>query len=75
MSREAIEASLSATLDEVNASIEKHEVVANIIIAKEQWTIDNGMLTPTLKIKRSELEAKYKDVIAQPGLPKISWES
>ena len=75
MSREAIEASISATLDEVNASIEKHEVVANIIIAKEQWTIDNGMLTPTLKIKRTELEAKYKDVIAQPGLPKISWES
>ncbi len=73
-SKEEIESSLAATLDEVNASIEKHEYVAGIIIAKEQWTIENGMLTPTMKIKRTELEEKYKDVIAETGLPKISWE-
>ncbi len=72
--KEQIEASLAATLDEVNASIEKHEVVAAIIIAKDQWTIENGLLTPTLKIKRTELEAKYKNLIAQSGLPKVSWE-
>ncbi|MEO0368032.1 MAG: AMP-binding protein [Pseudomonadota bacterium] len=74
MSKDEIEASLEKTLDEVNASIEKHEVVGGIIIANEAWTIDNGMLTPTLKIKRAELEAKYKDLISQSGLPKISWQ-
>ena len=75
MSKEQIEASLAETLDKVNANIEKHEFIAGIIIAKDQWTIDNGMLTPTLKIKRAELEEKYKNVISKPGLPQVSWEA
>ena len=74
MSKEDIEASLADTLDQVNASIEKHEFIAGIIVAKDAWTIDNGLLTPTLKIKRAELEAKYKSLISEANLPKVSWE-
>jgi len=59
MSKDEVEASLIATVTEVNGQIEKHEVVGGIRIVDEAWTIENGLLTPTMKVKRAELEEKY----------------
>lgn len=59
MSKSEIEESLLTTVVEVNGQIEKHEVVGGIRIVDEAWTIENGLLTPTMKVKRAELEEKY----------------
>lgn len=32
-------------------------------IIAEEWTVDNGMMTPTRKLKRSEIIARYQDRI------------
>ena len=58
-SKEEIEQSLLDTVAEVNAKIEKHEAVGGIRIIDEPWTIENGLLTPTMKVKRAELEEKF----------------
>ena len=62
---EKVEASLEATLKEVNQSLESHERLAHIIIVNDEWTTENGLLTPTLKLKRDVLEEKYQPVINQ----------
>lgn len=57
--KEKISASLEATLKEVNATLDKHEVVKKLVIVKDMWTIENNLITPTMKIKRNEVEKKY----------------
>ena len=48
--------SLTDTLQEVNQTLEKHERLKRLIIMKDEWTVDNNLLTPTLKVKRNILE-------------------
>ena len=58
--REELEQDLAALLDEVNGELEPHEVLDFIVLVKEQWTIESGFLTPTLKIRRDAIEACYE---------------
>ncbi len=44
------------TLKNVNKDANNWEKVDKFIISKDAWTIENGILTPTLKIKRNVLE-------------------
>jgi long-subunit acyl-CoA synthetase (AMP-forming) len=43
----------------VNTTVEHHEQLQFIAVAKDEWLIENGFLTPTMKIKRSVLEDTY----------------
>lgn len=46
-------------LAQVNAGVESHEKLACLVLVRETWTIENGFLTPTLKIKRDAIERHY----------------
>ena len=71
---EQVEKSLEATLAETNGHLESHERLSNIVIVDEEWTTENGLLTPTLKVKRDKLEARYRPVVEmKPGKP-VAWE-
>lgn len=37
--------------------------VRKVVVAREKWTVDNGMMTPTLKLKRSAIFQKYGEAI------------
>jgi len=47
-------------LNEVNTMIDHHEKINKLVLLFEEWTIDNGILTPTLKIKRKMVENLYE---------------
>ena len=66
-SREAIESSLEATLHTVNDTLEPHEQLSSIYVVGDPWTTGNQLLTPTMKIKRDKLEARYDALIRQDG--------
>lgn len=54
-----VEARIMQTMTEVNKELEHHEVVERLFVIADEWTPENGMLTPTMKIKRSEVEKRY----------------
>ena len=55
--RAQVEQTLGALLKDINARIADYEQLRMIVIAREPWTIENGSLTPTMKIKRARIEA------------------
>ncbi|MGE5567624.1 MAG: AMP-binding protein [Rhodospirillales bacterium] len=63
--RKALEDSLLAALDEVNAQLEHHERLAFLVIAGSPWTVANGLLTPTMKLRRAALEVLYAPYVEE----------
>ncbi|MDT6917736.1 AMP-binding protein [Pseudomonas atacamensis] len=57
--RASLHASLEKLLEEVNAALDKHERLHRLVVVKDYWAVDNGFLTPTLKIKRNVIEDRY----------------
>lgn len=47
---------LEETLRQVNATLEDYERVVKIVILTESWTVENGLITPSLKVKRHAIE-------------------
>ena len=54
--RQQVESELHALLEKVNQQIADYEQLKMLVVAKEAWSIENGCLTPTMKIKRSRIE-------------------
>lgn len=57
--RSVIEKALLEQAAEVNRNVDKHAYVGAVIMSTEPWTIENAMLTPTLKIRREEVENRF----------------
>jgi long-chain acyl-CoA synthetase len=57
-----VEDSILATIREVNDSIEKHARIGAVIVSREPWSIENEVLTPTLKIRREKVEERFAEL-------------
>ncbi len=57
--RQAIEASLGAHLDAINARLDPHEQLACLVVVTTPWSVENGFITPTFKVKRNRIEEIY----------------
>lgn len=63
--KEALDQSIWSTVQEINPALESYEKIAKVVIMKEVWSVDNGLMTPTLKVKRNRVES-----IHMPMYPK-----
>jgi len=57
--RAQVEAELEGLLQEVNQEVEAFERLQFLAVVKDPWLIENGFLTPTMKMKRSKIEDTY----------------
>lgn len=75
--RKAMEQALQSRLEQVNSQLDPHERVQFVAIADGPWTVSNGLMTPTLKIKRTVLENRYQTLVdnwERTNCP-VVWES
>ena len=63
MSFEEIKESLQKTLEKVNNQLQLHEKLNKLMIIKEKWSLENGFMTPTNKIKRNVIQETYKNFL------------
>ncbi len=55
--RARVQGELEELLEQVNRELVDYERLAMLVVASEPWSVENGLLTPTMKLKRSRIEA------------------
>ncbi len=60
---EPVRSAIAAELDRLQSGIASYERVRRFMLLPEQFTIENGMMTPTLKIRRKAVEDRYRELI------------
>jgi long-chain acyl-CoA synthetase len=58
-SRDSVSNSLMTTLRSVNATLERFQHIEKLVVFPRPWTIESGLLTPSLKVRRHELEKRH----------------
>ena len=68
--REVLSKSILGSVDVLNPKLKKHEKIEKAVVMKENWTVDNGLMTPSMKIRRNRIEAihqpMYLDWFSRP---------
>jgi len=75
--RASLEKSLCTLVESVNRDLDPFERLSMIVVVDGPWTVANGMITPTLKIRRSSLESHYLERMGEwrdQNRP-VVWES
>ena len=57
--RAALEDAMANHLMTVNHDLDPHEQLEVLVLMTEPWTVENGLITPTFKVKRNVLETRY----------------
>ncbi len=74
-SKEIVRQELQESFSRVNGVLQSHEVLNGLIVVKDEWLPENGLMTPTLKIKRNELANQYQAIVQQHAEVKtVVWE-
>jgi long-subunit acyl-CoA synthetase (AMP-forming) len=75
--RAPIDQALAELLDRVNTQVEEWEQLACLVISADEWQIENGFLTPTMKLKRGAIDDRYAQQLARwaESGQKVVWAS
>jgi long-subunit acyl-CoA synthetase (AMP-forming) len=51
---------LEKKLEDINAKLDNYKKISTLIVVKDEWSVENELVTPTLKIKRNKVDQKYQ---------------
>jgi long-subunit acyl-CoA synthetase (AMP-forming) len=54
--RQQVEQEMHDLLKEINGAVADHEQLHMIVVRREPWSVENGFLTPTMKVRRARIE-------------------
>ena len=54
---------ISAQIESLSGDFAQYERVKKITVLAKEFTIENGELTPTMKVRRKVIESRYKNLI------------
>ncbi len=63
VTRARIEGELEQLVDKINATLDPHERLGHVVVVANPWTTENGLLTPTMKVRRGAVEERYESQI------------
>ncbi len=68
--------SITQSIQSVNKELEAYEKISKAVIMNEDWTVDNGLMTPTLKVKRNQVEKIHSPYYSTwyDSTDKVIWE-
>ncbi|MCL4126546.1 UNVERIFIED_CONTAM: hypothetical protein GTU68_019205 [Idotea baltica] len=72
-----VEERLMDTLEAINSSVADYEKINKVVITEATWTVENGLLTPSLKVRRNVMDTRYKvrmEAWYNDGENQIIWE-
>ena len=52
---------MSSHLKKTNSVLPGYQKISTFVVVKDPWTVENGLTTPTMKIKRNQID-KYYDL-------------
>lgn len=62
--RQQVEQEMHQLLNDVNATVPDHEQLHMIVVKREPWSVENGFLTPTMKVRRGRIEKAMEPHVA-----------
>ena len=54
---------INEAVNEINNNLTLVEKIKKFHLVNENFSIENGLLTPTMKVKRNKVIAKYKNIL------------
>ena len=74
--KDIVSEKLSKVLIDVNEKLDNYKKISKIILVKEDWVPENGMTTPTLKIKRAKIDEKFSPMYSdwEKSEKTVIWE-
>jgi long-chain acyl-CoA synthetase len=75
--RAELEAALATHVRALNAALEPHEELAFVAVVRDEWQIENGFLTPSMKIRRAVIEKAYEGELDRwyAALKPVVWQA
>jgi long-subunit acyl-CoA synthetase (AMP-forming) len=66
---------LQTTLEKINGQLESHQHLDHIIVAQAPWSVENELLTPTMKLKRDQIEDRFRQYLERSLPSPVVWET
>lgn len=65
VTNDLVRAEFQSIVDKVNATLANYETIKRFRLVPEEWAVDSGELTPSLKLRRRIITQKYAREIAE----------